>query len=137
MLTYLAHETLCEDGIIHRDISAGNILIKMSAEYHQNAADGSETIVEEELDVTQGFLADFELASVKGPPSGQQGTVCIFCIRHVLNIANFVWQGRLRSQVHAAAGAQQSKPGDAMTVSLSTSNLTIGARTNTFTPGHD
>lgn len=46
-------------------------MMRLSAAYAQTP-DGQETTVERELDVTEGFLADFELASLKEPPSREQ-----------------------------------------------------------------
>ena len=64
-MTFSAHEVLSKRGILHRDISAGNILIRVNASVDETFSE----IIQEEypLDKTEGFLTDFEFASL--PPS--------------------------------------------------------------------
>ncbi|OSD07722.1 hypothetical protein PYCCODRAFT_343110 [Trametes coccinea BRFM310] len=57
-----AHFALATAGIVHRDISAGNLFIRIRATYVEGQG-----LVRQELDSSEGFLADFELASVKEP----------------------------------------------------------------------
>ncbi|TFK83463.1 hypothetical protein K466DRAFT_498420 [Polyporus arcularius HHB13444] len=64
-----AHKTLYELGVLHRDISAGNILIRVVARYlaptrHRKAMID---VAQPEDDEIGGFLTDFELASFKSP----------------------------------------------------------------------
>ncbi|RPD53719.1 hypothetical protein L227DRAFT_557267 [Lentinus tigrinus ALCF2SS1-6] len=56
-----AHKTLADNGIIHRDISAGNILIEVFPDFENG------TMLELDIDETCGFLTDFEFASVPLP----------------------------------------------------------------------
>ncbi|KAL7284397.1 hypothetical protein ACG7TL_001687 [Trametes sanguinea] len=57
-----AHFSLATAGIVHGDISAGNLFIRMRATYVEGQG-----IVREELESPEGFLADFELASCPEP----------------------------------------------------------------------
>ncbi|TBU38501.1 hypothetical protein BD309DRAFT_994414 [Dichomitus squalens] len=56
-----AHEKLCELGVLHRDISPGNIMIRMNVSRHENQIQE----LEKDVELTEGFLTDFELA--EGP----------------------------------------------------------------------
>ncbi|KAL7284398.1 hypothetical protein ACG7TL_001688 [Trametes sanguinea] len=61
MIIY-AHFDLTTAGIVHRDISAGNLFIRIRASYVEGQG-----LVREELESPEGFLADFELASCTQP----------------------------------------------------------------------
>ncbi|KAI0768221.1 hypothetical protein BD413DRAFT_716462, partial [Trametes elegans] len=58
-----AHQDLCEHGIIHRDISVGNILIRTDISITTNAR-GEQTVTVTDRDPPEGFLTDFELAKI-------------------------------------------------------------------------
>ncbi len=62
-----AHRQLYELGVLHRDISGGNILIRVIAAYVPPPRNGKAkiTIAQPKGDEVGGFLTDFELASVK------------------------------------------------------------------------
>ncbi|TFK83457.1 hypothetical protein K466DRAFT_602835 [Polyporus arcularius HHB13444] len=72
-----ANEKLRDVGVVHRDISGGNLLIKVNATYkptYEVDTDGKrklkdELIEETELDINEGFLTDFEFASFTTPPA--------------------------------------------------------------------
>ncbi|RDX49492.1 hypothetical protein OH76DRAFT_1556421 [Lentinus brumalis] len=76
-----ASEELSRHKILHRDISAGNVLIKVLPLYHSqfvmkmDEETGRQTmtlrewIEEAELDTNEGFLIDFEFASFAEPPT--------------------------------------------------------------------
>ncbi|KAI0697941.1 hypothetical protein C8T65DRAFT_813437 [Cerioporus squamosus] len=54
------HKVLSDNEIVHRDISAGNILIEVASDENGVLSDFS-------IEQTCGFLTDFELASVRQP----------------------------------------------------------------------
>lgn len=58
----VGHKALHEAGILHRDISPGNILIRTLPKW---MADGRLVVVDDPED--SGFLTDFEFASVPQP----------------------------------------------------------------------
>ncbi|KAI0764055.1 hypothetical protein BD413DRAFT_483298 [Trametes elegans] len=58
-----AHQDLCEHGIIHRDISVGNVLIRTDVSITTNAA-GEQTVTVTDREPPEGFLTDFELAKI-------------------------------------------------------------------------
>ncbi|KAI0667807.1 hypothetical protein C8Q78DRAFT_981095, partial [Trametes maxima] len=62
-----AHQSLSKKGLLHRDISAGNILIRQDAQYIPGATPRDDDIVARPYDSesAQGFLMDFELASLR------------------------------------------------------------------------
>ncbi|KAI0666501.1 hypothetical protein C8Q78DRAFT_1083102 [Trametes maxima] len=57
------HQTLCADGILHRDISAGNILIRTVPSW-EVCTDSEDITMGQECTSPEGFLSDFELASI-------------------------------------------------------------------------
>ncbi|KAI0758423.1 hypothetical protein BD413DRAFT_618146 [Trametes elegans] len=57
------HQDLCEHGIIHRDISVGNVLIRTDVSITTNAA-GEQTVTVTDREPPEGFLTDFELAKI-------------------------------------------------------------------------
>ena len=63
-----AHRHLSQLGILHRDISAGNILIRVHPRvvYAPNRAIRSIEWDELSIELTEGFLTDFEFASLPG-----------------------------------------------------------------------
>ncbi|KAI0746254.1 hypothetical protein C8Q80DRAFT_1271176 [Daedaleopsis nitida] len=90
-----AHKTLSENGVLHRDISAGNILIRVHAEYitdsvreprPRNAARGGTSdepqrlrksaILEYDYDEhdAEGILTDFEFASIDPIAASDEGS---------------------------------------------------------------
>ncbi|KAM5537554.1 hypothetical protein V8D89_008767 [Ganoderma adspersum] len=66
-MALVAHRDLCSLGILHRDISAGNILIRLIPVMKGGKFEGREMDVEK----TEGFLTDFEFASL--PRSESEG----------------------------------------------------------------
>ncbi|KAI0667817.1 hypothetical protein C8Q78DRAFT_1049761 [Trametes maxima] len=61
-----AHQSLSKKGLLHCDISAGNILIRQHAQYIPGATPHSDEIVaQHDSEPVQGFLMDFELASLR------------------------------------------------------------------------
>ncbi|KAI0648845.1 hypothetical protein C8Q79DRAFT_478725 [Trametes meyenii] len=60
-----AHQSLSEKGLLHRDISAGNILVRQRVVHFSDATTGEDVIITENLSPGEGFLADFELASLR------------------------------------------------------------------------
>ncbi|KAI0759460.1 hypothetical protein BD413DRAFT_681596 [Trametes elegans] len=58
-----AHKDLCQHGIIHRDISVGNVLIRTDVSITTNAT-GEQTVTVTDHDPPEGFLTDFELAKI-------------------------------------------------------------------------
>ncbi|KAI0759559.1 hypothetical protein BD413DRAFT_271048 [Trametes elegans] len=73
-----AHCSLFHLGVLHRDISAGNIMIRQKAEYIPGDSSSvvrpwqSEKILEGVMPQTEGFLSDFELASIRVVADGPQ-----------------------------------------------------------------
>lgn len=67
----IAHKILCKNGILHRDVSAGNILINVNAMFQPETGEEHAAIVEWDYDPESdaeslgGFLADFEFASIE------------------------------------------------------------------------
>ncbi|OJT02312.1 hypothetical protein TRAPUB_7169 [Trametes pubescens] len=72
-----AHQDLYKRGFLHRDVSAGNILIRVHTVYHPANPEKSleERFEMEDLPITEGFLTDLELASypVADPASKEAG----------------------------------------------------------------
>ncbi|KAM5544018.1 hypothetical protein V8D89_002635 [Ganoderma adspersum] len=66
-MALVAHRELCSLGILHRDISAGNILIRLIPVMDGGKFKGREIDVEK----TEGFLTDFEFAEL--PRSESEG----------------------------------------------------------------
>ena len=96
-----AHDVLSSHGILHRDISAGNILIDVDASYEAATATTPERIVSKNLDPqnASGFLSDWEFAWF---PQG------------VLDVAAVHSDSRA---VESDSSDMKVVPGDTMTVS--------------------
>ncbi|KAL7284401.1 hypothetical protein ACG7TL_001691 [Trametes sanguinea] len=60
------HYVLSEHGVLHSDISAGNMFIRVRATMSRSG-----NLIIDELDVPEGFLSDFELAKIT--PQGTLG----------------------------------------------------------------
>ncbi|PIL26920.1 hypothetical protein GSI_10058 [Ganoderma sinense ZZ0214-1] len=67
-MALVAHRDLCSLGILHRDISAGNILIRLNP---VKLEEGKFEEREMDIEKTEGFLTDFEFASL--PRSESEG----------------------------------------------------------------
>lgn len=99
----VGHQTLYEQaGILHRDISAGNILIRVTAKYEPpkrlRAQATIRTVPPNDEDIG-GFLTDFELASFKLRDAGDEEaqttkkpgetiSVCPSQLYHTLTVVN-------------------------------------------------
>ncbi|KAI0764709.1 hypothetical protein C8Q74DRAFT_992271 [Fomes fomentarius] len=73
-----AHKILCKNGILHRDVSAGNILINVNAKFQPETVEEHAAIIEWDYDPASdaeslgGFLADFEFASFEHSPTTRE-----------------------------------------------------------------
>ncbi|RPD79631.1 hypothetical protein L226DRAFT_567713 [Lentinus tigrinus ALCF2SS1-7] len=105
-----AHKTLADNGIIHRDISAGNILIEVFPDFENG------TMLELDIDETCGFLTDFEFASVPLPET-RKTYVAVEAESSVGGIGTLgANQGkRMKFKVVNEAMPQKTQPGDGMT----------------------
>ena len=112
-----AHDILSSHGILHGDVSAGNILIDVDASYKANAATGEpEGIVSKDRDPqnASGFLSDWEFAWLP---------------QHVLDVAS-INSPQSQPDSDQPDADMNITPGDILTVSTESLCLETSGITN-------